>query len=288
MSPAPAIRFGTCSWKYDSWRGILYPEQPTFDHLAEYARSLDTVEIDQWFWSLFGQEKIALPRRDNAQHYHDVVPATFRFTVKAPNSITLTHFYRRAKTESLHANPHFLSRDLYQRFCERIAPLQSKLGLLMFQFEYLSRDKMESPARFRDMLADFLRALPRTWPLGMEMRNPNYLDGQFFDLLRELDVAPVLIQGYYMPPLWEVYEKHADRCSDLVALRLMGPDRGSIEEAAGGKWDRLIEPKDGELARILNVIRDIRKRGKSGYVNVNNHYEGSAPLTIRKLQAGLG
>lgn len=35
-------RMGTCSWKYDSWRGLVYPpgEEPV-DHLAEYARYFD-------------------------------------------------------------------------------------------------------------------------------------------------------------------------------------------------------------------------------------------------------
>ena len=52
----PFLRVGTSSWKYDSWRGLLYPpgtRDAPGSYLAEYAKHLDTVEADQWFWSLF-------------------------------------------------------------------------------------------------------------------------------------------------------------------------------------------------------------------------------------------
>ena len=28
------VRIGTCSWKYDSWRGIVYPEAGDFEILT--------------------------------------------------------------------------------------------------------------------------------------------------------------------------------------------------------------------------------------------------------------
>lgn len=48
------LHIGTCSWKYASWRGLVYSDAPHPNYLAEYARHYDTVEVDQWFWSLFG------------------------------------------------------------------------------------------------------------------------------------------------------------------------------------------------------------------------------------------
>ena len=52
----PFPRVGTSLWKHDSWQEFLYP--PGTKHapgscLAEYAKHLGTVEVDQWFWSLF-------------------------------------------------------------------------------------------------------------------------------------------------------------------------------------------------------------------------------------------
>ena len=51
------LKIGTCSWKYDSWKGLVYdPDKKysPYDYLADYAKHYNTVEIDQWFWSLFG------------------------------------------------------------------------------------------------------------------------------------------------------------------------------------------------------------------------------------------
>ncbi|PLX23103.1 MAG: DUF72 domain-containing protein, partial [Ignavibacteria bacterium] len=43
------LRIGTCSWKYPSWKGIVYSAPKGINYLEEYARVYDTVEIDQWF-----------------------------------------------------------------------------------------------------------------------------------------------------------------------------------------------------------------------------------------------
>lgn len=55
------LRFGTCSWKYDSWKGIVYPEFGDFNYLEEYSKMFNTVEIDQWFWSL-SNNRVKLPK----------------------------------------------------------------------------------------------------------------------------------------------------------------------------------------------------------------------------------
>ena len=57
------LRIGTCSWKYDSWKGIVYPEFGDFNYLEEYSKKYNTVEIDQWFWSLFPNNKVTLPKK---------------------------------------------------------------------------------------------------------------------------------------------------------------------------------------------------------------------------------
>ncbi|MFZ0455829.1 MAG: hypothetical protein WCE54_01030 [Ignavibacteriaceae bacterium] len=38
---------GTCSWKYDSWRGIIYPEFGEINYLKEYSKHYNSVEVDQ-------------------------------------------------------------------------------------------------------------------------------------------------------------------------------------------------------------------------------------------------
>ncbi|MBV5332997.1 DUF72 domain-containing protein, partial [bacterium] len=50
--------------------------------LEEYARQFGCVEIDQWFWSLFGPDKVALPQAKAVSEYAASVPEGFRFGVK--------------------------------------------------------------------------------------------------------------------------------------------------------------------------------------------------------------
>ena len=126
---APYLRVGTCSWKYDSWKGLYYDREKKYrpmDYLSDYARHLDSVEIDQWFWSLF-PGGLKLPDPGTVRSYGESVPDHFRFTVKAPNALTLTHFYsRQPKAHASFANrsnEHFLDHGLLNRFLETLAPL---------------------------------------------------------------------------------------------------------------------------------------------------------------------
>ena len=151
------IRFGTCSWKYDSWQGIVYSPAAKKNYLLEYSQKYNTVEIDQWFWSLFGMDKVALPQPNVVKEYTNSVPEDFKFTIKIPNSVTLTHFYRKQKTDPLTPNPFFLSNDLIARFLHSLEPMRSKIGILMFQFEYLNKQKMSSMMAFIDKLITFFK-----------------------------------------------------------------------------------------------------------------------------------
>ena len=40
-----SIHMGTCSWKYDSWQGIVYSKEVKGNYLAEYARHFAGVRL---------------------------------------------------------------------------------------------------------------------------------------------------------------------------------------------------------------------------------------------------
>ncbi|MBN2364666.1 MAG: DUF72 domain-containing protein [Calditrichaeota bacterium] len=281
------LRIGTCSWKYNSWHGLVYSEPKPQNHLAEYSQKYNTVEIDQWFWSLFGVEKVALPSPSTVREYVDSVLENFRFTVKIPNSITLTHYYRKKKTDPLVENPHFLSLPLFSDFLHLISPMKEKLGPLMFQFEYLNKHKMPNQDTFMEKFEKFLEQTDPDFQYAVEIRNPNYLNRSYFEFLRNLGISHVFLQGYYMPSVVSIYKKFENLLSDSVVIRLHGPDRSNIEDLSGGSWDRILEPKDIELKQIADIVRDLLDRKMEVYLNVNNHYEGSAPLSIRRLEKFL-
>lgn len=68
-------------------------------------QAYNCVEVGQWFWSLFPGDKVVLPRPEVVQGYADSVPQDFRFGVKVPNSITLTHHYKKKKSDPLTPKP---------------------------------------------------------------------------------------------------------------------------------------------------------------------------------------
>lgn len=287
------LRIGTCSWKYDSWKGLYYDPAKKYragDYLSDYARHLDSVEVDQWFWSLF-PGGLKLPESRTVKTYAESVPDDFVFTVKAPNALSLTHYY--SKQSAQHAgyagrpNEHFLSNDLLDRFLERLAPMENKLGPIMFQFEYLNQKKMPSKEAFFERFGAFIDRAPKGFQYAVETRNPNYLTREFFEFLREREIGYVYIEGYYMPPVRHVFERFHPSPADHCVIRLHGGDRLEIEGTTGEIWNRIVAPKPDGIEAAARIVIDNTLRGVKSYLNVNNHFEGSAPLTIQRFLEAL-
>jgi len=277
------VKIGTCSWKYPSWKGILYSNGVGSNYLSEYAQHYNTVEIDQWFWSLFAGNKVVLPKPEVVSNYIASVPSHFQFSVKVPNAITLTHYYTRNKNIPLVTNPFFLSNDVFSEFLNLLHPMKNHLGALIFQFEYFNKQKIPSQRTFQEKFSTFIEKCPFGIPYCVEIRNPNYLNEEYFSFLRSANLIPVFLQGYYMPPIFDLYEKYHDFIEKFAVIRLIGRDRKEIEEKSQGNWNQLWEPKEEELERLEIMVRDFVSREIPLLINVNNHYEGSAPLTIERL-----
>lgn len=287
MDNDKGLYIGTCSWKYASWKGLVYPQIKDFNYLMEYSKHFSTVEVDQWFWSLFKRDDVVLPKAEVVEEYAQSVPPGFIFSIKVPNSVTLTHLYNKKKGEPLIPNLNFLSTGLMERFLRTLDPLGDHIGPLIFQFEYLNKQKMAGLSHFLEMFEMFIQGLPGGYQYCVEIRNPNYLKNQYFDFLAEKNLGPVFLQGYYLPPIFEIYEKFKDQLKDPVVVRLHGYDRQAIEKQTKSIWDNIVDPKDAELQNLKNMILDLRKRRHQVFLNVNNHYEGSAPLTIEKIKTLL-
>lgn len=286
---APLLRVGTCSWKYDTWKGLVYESGMKYhadDYLVDYGRYFNTVEVDQWFWSLYPPEPV-LPEARHTTTYAASVPPDFRFSVKAPNSITLTHYYAKQPAQYRQwanvENEHFLSVDLLKRFLDTLEPLHSRLGPVMFQFEYLSRKKMPSLDAFLEKLDVFFDAAPAGFQYAVEPRNRDYLAPAYFDFLGERSIAHVFLDGYRMPPIGDVWREFEPRTAGVSILRLHGPDRAGIEEMTGKNWSRIVLPKPEGIAAAVEIAEANARHRVTTYVNVNNHYEGSAPLTIERF-----
>jgi uncharacterized protein YecE (DUF72 family) len=142
---------------------------------------------------------------------------------------------------------------------------------------------MSSQLEFQDLFSRFISSGPRHYTYALEIRNPNYLNEKYFSFLNQNNLKVVFMQGYYMPDIVETYNLYQEYVKELTVIRLMGRDRKGMEARTRGEWDRIVEPKDEELENITSMIRHLRSEDVKVHINVNNHYQGSAPRTITKL-----
>ena len=146
---------------------------------------------------------------------------------------------------------------------------------------------MSSLEKFIDLLTGFFNKCPSGLTYGIEIRNPNYLKNAYFEFLNRLKISHIFLQGYYMPSVIDIYHSFSGYIKDTTVIRLHGSDRKGIEEIAGGNWGKVVDPRDEEISKITEIIKDLDQRKLEVYVYTNNHYEGSAPLTIAKIQKEL-
>jgi uncharacterized protein YecE (DUF72 family) len=248
--------------------GLVYsePQRRAAAYLRDYSQTYDTVEIDSWFYTI--------PDSDEVADYLAQVPEDFRFTCKVPQELTLTHLRGSGGASTKVANPAFLSPERFERFLEAIEPMLPRLDAIMFEFEYLNRDKMPSLEAFLEKLDDFLAAAGERalrLPLAIETRNKNYLSAAYFSFLRDRRLMPVFSEKRYLPHIYDVYRQYKDYISTDVVIRLLGGDRSEIEKKTKQQWNAIVEPKLDKEA-IVTMARDIINRGHMVTVNVNNHY----------------
>lgn len=96
------------------WKGFFYPDDlPSKGYLAYYSQQLTAVEINSTFYRK--------PTQKTLQNWYSATPATFKFFVKIPK--TITHLQKLVDTHSM-----------TMEFCEHIhAGLQDKLAGFLFQ-----------------------------------------------------------------------------------------------------------------------------------------------------------
>src|SRR5215472_13042697 len=127
------LYFGTSSWAFPGWQGIVYsgqesPAALSRDGLREYATHplLRTVEIDRSYYA-------PVPVED-FHRYAAQLPEGFRCCIKAPVSVTSAVLPGRTPTPQ--PNPKFLSTKLLEE--ELLAPLgqafASHSGPIVLQF----------------------------------------------------------------------------------------------------------------------------------------------------------
>ena len=264
------LYFGTSSWKYAGWLGSVYSEgryrtrgkhsKKRFDEtcLTEYAATFPTVCGDFAFYQFPSDEYWA--------RLFEATPPGFLFGFKAPEDITVAAWPKHARygTRAGGENEHFLDAKTIERFfARRLAPYKDQVGPLIFEFGTFNKGAFPTPGDFMGRLDPFLAALPEGFRYAVEIRNPEYLSPEYFDLLGSHNVAHVFNAWTRMPAL-EDQAQLPDACTaDFTVVRALLRKGRSYEQAVKTfePYREIREPNDGAREACGGSPR---RRGRGG------------------------
>ena len=181
------ILIGGSSWKYEGWLGQIYSRERYLSRgkfskrlfeqecLREYAETFPTVCGDFAFYQF--------PSEDFWRKLFHRTPAHFRFAFKVPEQITCKVFpvHARYGPQAGRENEAFLdSHALREMFLKPLQPYREKTAVLIFEFGAFGRRTFEETAQFLERLDPFLAALPPEFRYGVEIRNPEFLEKDYF------------------------------------------------------------------------------------------------------------
>jgi uncharacterized protein YecE (DUF72 family) len=300
---AQNIFIGTSSWKYPGWRGQLYDEQRYIyrgkfaesrferDCLEEYAKVFHTVCVDAGYY-----------RFPSPQFIDGLVkqtPPGFKFGFKVTDEITARTFTKlpRHGDRAGKRNEHFLDAELFQKaFLSSCEPHRDRIGVLIFEFSHFHPRDFERGRDFVDMLDRFLGELPQGWQYGIEIRNRNLLQAEYFDMLRKHNVTHVFNNWSNMPSVAEQIKiDGAFTSHEFTASRLLLKPGRSYEDAVKlfSPYEETREVADDARAAAAELIRmrmeaAQSRQTKGSFVFVNNRLEGNALFTILGILSRLG
>ena len=275
----PGVRFGTSSWSFPGWEGIVYPRRASTsdlarEGLADYSRHplLTTVGIDRSFYA-------PIPERD-LERYAEQLPAGFPCCAKAPQAVTSAYLDGRA-------NPDFLSA---RRFVEEtLAPFEKffrdHVGPFVVQVPPAPTGRGPTPREFAERLDRFLAALPPSFGYAVELREESLLTPEYARVLAARGAGHVYNFAGSMPmPLGQAAVVPIDTAPFAVVRLLMRPgSRYDDRREEFLPFDRIVEPEPAMRSQIIALARAAVSTGRPVSILVNNKAEGCAPLTIRAL-----
>jgi uncharacterized protein YecE (DUF72 family) len=280
----PDVLFGTSTWNYPGWRGLVYQREygskgAPAQMLEEYAAFplFGTVGIDSSFYGP--------PTEEVLGSYAEHLPRGFPCVSKVWSQITIHTFtkaqdpQRAGKINSDFLNPDLFVEEIYQPYQRHFA---DNTGPFVFEFQTLAKSSGIDAEGFATRLDEFFSALPREGPFAVEIRNEEFLTPMYFAVLREHGVAHVFNSWTRMPPIGYQLDLPGSISGPFIVARaLLRPGR-TYDEAvdAFAPYDRIREPNPKLRRDLVRLVEAAVKTRVPAYLLVNNRAEGSAPLTI--------
>ena len=280
------VRFGTSSWSFPGWAGIVYPpgldeSRLARDGLPLYVRHplMRTVGIDRSYYAPLTEAQL--------RTYASQLPADFPCCAKVPERFTCPVFLGRGRGDRGEANPDFLHVDHFRDVVIRPfqAAFRDHLGALVLEFPPVPSAYRLSPEAFLERLDRFLNAVAREAPVAVELRDRKLLTADYASVLSAHQVSHVYNYWTAMPEIADQQRAVPIGAAAIVVVRLMlrPGTRYEARKRQFHPFDRLVDPNPEMREQVADLARIAASLGRVLFVLVNNKAEGSAPLTIEAL-----
>jgi uncharacterized protein YecE (DUF72 family) len=280
------VRFGTSSWSFPDWAGIVYSRVAKVAELAreglrEYVQHplLTTVGIDRSYYA-------PIPAPDLVR-YSEQLPPGFPCCAKAPELVTSVARPARSGGRPGEPNPEYLNARLFED--EMLGPFREVFrehtGPFILQFPPVPRSLKMPAAAFAGKLERFLADLSKDFRYAVELRDPALLTQEYRDALAAHGAAHVYNYVTAMPmPAEQAMTVPVDSAPFAVIRLLLRPGTSYSERGQEMKPFRRVTDRDDEMRQeVVSLARRAIDAGIPVSVLVNNKAEGCSPLTIRAL-----
>lgn len=284
----PDVYFGTSSWSFPGWKGLVYSASRTATFLSreglrEYSQHplLRTVGIDRTYYAPISVDEL--------RAYASQLPAGFRCCTKAPASVTGLTLGPASAGAAI--NPHFLSADrfIHDLLLPFALAFQDHTGPFILEFPPFPRQARLKPADFIAGLDRFLGQLPREFDYAVELRDRRWLTPAYRDVLARHKVAHTFNYWSAMPmPLAQAEIVRPEDLPFTVVRLLLRPSTWYEDQREQFRpFNAIVQPDELMREDVTALSDRVLATGRKVWVLVNNKAEGSSPLTIMELAKRL-
>ncbi len=286
------VRFGTSSWNYPGWKGLVYRRSYSSKKDFE-ARCLEEYGEFPWFRAVgLDSTFYGPPRSSTLDRYASQLPDHIQWVSKVWERITIPRFARHRRYGDLagKTNTDYLNAALFHEVF--LAPydrpgIREKTGPFVFQFQKQGRSQKDID-QFIERLDAFLSGLPGGFRYATEVRTKQLLCADYFAVLNAHGATHCFNHWTEMPPLIEQMRAAADGGglrADFYVSRLLTPLGLPYADAVRqfSPYDRLQQEQPEMRRDVVRMARRAIERDVDAFILVNNRIEGNSPSSIEAI-----